>query len=1165
MTDTLDKLKKAFENAISTATGVQPWNEPLTRRDGIQSSQIQGSPIVPGGLGAWVGSSGFPYTGTTPTGVQLGVALPSRSSNELGLGLPGFSDVDFVPYAANTNRFGGKGPALLGHPVSWEVVGPTLKSPYCDWQWNVSLAGNTLTMEAGPYPMPGTALGTVQQAYGLLGTITPHDAEGGLYVLLSFTGEGFSGSLASGRTPVLPLFKNKAPFEIFRVLSFAGQVITLRSEKSLQTYYGAGDGCRAITLIRPRAARMAAFPVPVLGQAQANRTFVFMPPERSAASDLMPPAASPAATGTWAAGGFDVAGTLPPGTPGNYGTSVAIPIPKPIGRMDAEVPVGGPYAADTWVLSFPSSSPLLVPGRVLKVTNLFDTLPASGIQDGSLINAYGFFEIVNVVSGPPDVVTLRRVVETNPDTGQVFFGSGPTAVAAPVQVSVEVFDALSEFYLDSVFNVDRLVSARLKNLLDPRTSGPSVAYRDTSAGAFMVPASRPDRAIFDTRPGADPGNLLDLGFRAVFFPAKQLVPGGDVYPDFDRPIDANDVTLDPSITNERQFIEVDYSAGVAYLSRTPDAGNPNCAVTPNGFGPIVSASNNPRKEVVLFSAFVPYSMEEGQAGPGIRVMASSPNSVDAGFGEEDYADILGRRVIAQSFGAAQTLNPLGPPAQRQLTLTLTNLQDIPSSGFFFVAYAPVSLVSSRVGPYYYQYTDLNAGQVRLNGITGPAGAVVLDPSASDGSNVVFQRNLRAFNPTVASSDTVRGSSKRVTTLAFKNTEISFGLDGTVTIDPTSAITLQSAYENGNVITVTSSEGPVGISSSTDATNNLTIVRSPAAPTGGNGIQLFLNSNVTGDGIRLTHDGPAYGMFVRMGASSTGNALHAEHLGVLGNGLEIALTGVTPSLGIDVSLTNGGSSGQGLRVIHAGTAGTVRGASLSLTGVTSGVGLEIDMSSATNTGKGLLLTQSGTGEAARISHQGVSGDALFVVVTGSGNGVTVNDGGANTSLVNPTEVVSADFQYPSAVSDSIRVSPYGFSGDTVTTVVGDPQIGWLVGGGSNFNSQQTTMALWKDLAGVLKSGQTLTSVDVRVKPGAARGVGNRITLAIVRSPNTSAAVTTLASASDDGTTNEQTFTVTPAATVLDFTTYSYFLILTSGTTAGADAFYGVTINFTKPGP
>jgi len=785
MTDTLDKLKKAFDQTISSATGVSPWNEPLVRRDAVRSSEILSVPIVQGGLGGWVGSAGFPYTSTTSDiGLQSGAALPARNSFEMGLGLPGVPDVDFVPYAAGSNRFGGKGPALIGHPISWEVVGPTLKSPYCDWQWKVDRALNQLLMETGPYSTPGGALPvSVNQAYN---TAAGFDDIGGLYVLFTFTGEGFTGSL-TGRSPITATYKSKAPYELFRVATIVGLQINLRSEKLLTDYYGAGDGTRGITLVRPKVTRLAAFPVPVVGQVKPNRVFVFLPPERTANTEYAPPYNTSGASGSWFKGGYDVTGTNIAADPGTYGTPALTPIPRPIARLSAVISTAVPSTSNFWCIEIAAPNALIGTGAILRVSNVVESSLIDSTT-GTAANAFGFFEVVSAVGAGPVVVTLARVTEANPDTGAVFYGSGPVATA-DAEISIEVFEGVHTIFTDANLNMGKLAAARLSNLIDPRTSGPSVTYRDIDTSPVV--ASTPDRAIFDTRIGSDPGNLLELGFRTVLFPAKKS--GLNVLPDFDYPVDANNLVLDPDV-NERQYIEIDYSAGVAYLSHTPAAGNPLCSITPNGTDPInTTPTNNPRQEVVLYAACVPYSTEEGQTGSGLRIMGSSPESVDAGLGESDFADVFGRRIITAP-NAAQSLNPVGFAS---VETTLTDLSALPPSGFFFVCQAVSGVVTSKIGPYYYQYTDLTAGppaEVRLNGITGPSGLVALDPAL--GWSIVLQRSLRSFTPTSASADTVRGAAKRVTALAFKNTTLSFGADGTVTLEPVSTSTLDSAYRAG---------------------------------------------------------------------------------------------------------------------------------------------------------------------------------------------------------------------------------------------------------------------------------------------------------------------------------------------------------------------------------
>lgn len=1143
MTDTLDKLKKAFAQTISTTAGVQPWNEPLTRRDSVQSGQVLGAPVVQGGLGGWVGSSGFPYSANTPNGVQLGVQPPSRNSFEMSLGMPGVPDVDFVPYAANTNRFGGKGPSLLGHPISWEVVGPTLKSPYCDWQWEVNFGTNTLTLEAGPYPMPGAALpASVSSAYGLGGSISTWEDSGGLYALLSFTGENFTGAL-TGRTPLTPIFKSKAPFEIFRVDNFSGLQLILRSEKLLSSFYGGGTGCRAITLIRPKVARLAALPAPLSGSGQANRTFVFLPPERSATSEYMPPETRPS-LGSWTTGGFDVTGSILAGE--HYGTASQLPVPKPLVQISAEIRGGGPYAADEWVVSVPTPNAALVAGRIVRVSNLTDTIP-SGLTEGAPSNVFGYFEIQEVKPGPPDDLTLRRVVEADPLTGQVFYGGGPYAIASSVPVSIEVYDNISSIFSDSVLNLEKLASARLTNLIDPRTSGASVVLRD-SVNSPVV-ASKPDRAIFDTRVGVDPGNLLDLGFRAVFFPAKQLTPGGVVVPDFDKPIDSNDVILDLPVT-ERQFIEVDYASGVAYLSHTPDVANPLCEVSPNGLNPILTAPNNPRKELVLFGACVPYSMEAGQTGSGIRVTGSSPLSLESGFGDSDQADIFGQRIIT-SPNSSQVLNPVGLPS---VITNLDSLSEIPPSGFFFVGQNVGGDFQNRSGPYNYQYTTLVGAplKVQLNGVTGPSGAVILDPGAN--WKIVLQRTLRSFEPQNSSSDTVRGSSKKVSTLAFKNSGLSFGADGTVTIEP--RVTLQQAYEAGNLVNVTAAQGPLSVSNVTDTTTVLSLSRSNVGA--GSVLSIAAAASATGSGITINQAGVGSGITVSKANSGSGlavshsgpnDAIVINHQNVVSGTAISALLNAASVVGLGVQTTNVAATGQGFRFSNSG--GSIVGARFEMDPISTGVGV--------------IVEQRGSGDAIQVQDNAF----LPVFVVDNVGTTTVTDGVSTTTLA-PASVTSNSFLYPSpGISRTVTLSLVGQMAAYGSRGAG---LRWDRGGANDQDSRylvstSTNATTVLDLNQVLPEGATILDIQVRVN-GTAAGIEVELNYVPVNFAAVVAqAVVTVAANLTVGS-GWVTISLSPflgAGYVFTKTNRDHFLLFKSNGTSPGDEVHGCQITYLDPGP
>lgn len=68
---------------------------------------------------------------------------------------------------------------------------------------------------------------------------------------------------------------------------------------------------------------------------------------------------------------------------------------------------------------------------------------------------------------------------------------------------------------------------------------------------------------------------------------------------------------------------------------------------------------------------------------------------------------------------------------------------------------------------------------------------------------------------------------------------------------TGSVSLQSAYETGNTIAVTTAEGSVAISNDTDLTDALTVSRAPAGATAGRGIAVTMGANTTSDGIQVS--------------------------------------------------------------------------------------------------------------------------------------------------------------------------------------------------------------------------------------------------------------------------------------------------------------------------
>lgn len=786
----LNILKKAFANVAATYETVKPSDEPLTRRPSVETEQTFSAPTLPGEVGGWVTSGGFPYASVVNAAgdedpLQTGVVAPSQRYFETNPGRAGYNDVDFVPYNWGTNRFGNKGGALLGHPVSWEVVGPTSKSPYTHWQWKLDAGANELILEAGVMTagFSGGLVPTVEDGYGL----DPAGASaynGGLYVLVTLA-SALNDLLAGGRLPVLPqsAYTHTYQYELFRVDTWVGQKLQLSASKLLSDYFTdpapGNSAIRAITLVRPKVSRLAALPLVVSG-AQRNQVYVILPPERSAASEFMPPYIGGGACPDWVVNGsFDVSGTIPVGDPPNYGSKNALPVPLPLETFKANLTAGPFPFAGVWEIETGSPVTSLTVGKIVRVRVVRSGSMSSDDQSRSL----GYFEVSKIVGAGPVTISLNRVPEVNPATGEVFYGAGPTGGATD-ELEVDVFDNITSIFTDALLNVRKVLASRINHLIAPKNVEGSYAalFEDESVRG----ASPPGPAIFDTATGSNPGNLSNLGFRMVLFPAK-ADGGGNLVPDFDNPIQTNSlVVLDPSV-HSPQYIEVDYDAGVVYLSHPPDPTSPDCAVAPNGI--ISDPTANPRNEVVLYAAFVPYSREPSQRGAGIQVRTTRAGGE---FGPADTVDVYGQRLVCSPTPAmigalGTTLSIIEPPSET------------PSpTGWFQLGELVGGTFNTMTAPMYYSY--YNPSLFEFEGIANTGAYAV---TAETRVLVLKGSPFRVTH----NSDGVRGSSKRSTALNFRATRTSLGADGTLTLSPVA--TLDDAYRAndsslpaiGRVITV----------------------------------------------------------------------------------------------------------------------------------------------------------------------------------------------------------------------------------------------------------------------------------------------------------------------------------------------------------------------------
>lgn len=799
------QLQDAFHSKALTDSQKDYWQERLERHQSVPAMKsVQASEVIAGTNGTWTGSFSYSQASVnvpTPTGFNFPVVRPNvadvpnnANSTEFKLGKPGLPEVNFVPYSHRTNRYASKGPSLVGHPISFSVVGPTLKSPTCDWQWDIvdnsgtPGVGDTLTM-APAFSGSSTAV-DLAGGYNITGSIS--DYNGGLYVVISDLGN-IPGQKDAASDDIIPV-EEFAQGEIFRVESFAGATLTLSPNKRLADYYTIPVGApaiRGVMIIQPFVSRMAAIPNATLGKGRET-SFVTVSPEFAANTDLFPPydGGTPS-DGTWLQGGFSPIATQ--GEPSLYGGRVALPVPIPTtneagtSQVTGFIEINSPFPAElvglTTILFDPGVFDFVANdvGLIIKVSAALSEDNAQ-LDSGEYSSLFGYFEIVSV--GVNSIV-VSRIPEVNPSTGQVFYGPGPyVTVAQKINMSIEIFEPVSRLFSGN-FDFDKVNAARLQNIIDPtwvdRSTKGSNPTDPTQARTPGFSAGGARNALFDTSfsgtgGGANPGNLADIGFGIVLFAAKD--DGGDAVPDFDNPIIGNEVILDPAITTETQTISYDYASGVLALSHPPVPGV-GCDIAPNGI--VGAAGNNPRGEIVLFIACIPYSMENGQTGPGVRVVGGDINAAITNQNAEAYFDVYSAPALIPI--NPQTINNLS--SSIELT-TLVNDELFPETGVVEI------LTGSEDGAYElesygtfgYQSKGLSGSNVTLTSLYTDVG---LPLNIVDRSYVRLKKSPQALT----GLDNTFGSASRSNTVRFKYADLTPNLDGSVTVD----IDSPKFYEN----------------------------------------------------------------------------------------------------------------------------------------------------------------------------------------------------------------------------------------------------------------------------------------------------------------------------------------------------------------------------------
>lgn len=805
--DTIRKLDKAFEGKVDTSSAREAWQERFERRTSVASSksQIAADVISNRGLGSWAASitrsDSFKLGGSAATVEYPGDSrVPTgRTSSFSKLGQKGLPEINFVPYHWRTHATGTKGPSLLGHPISFSVAGPTLKSPYCDWQWKVvdnsgvPGVGDTLQMVNGPFgSMSATS---IDQAYEKA-TLK----NGGAYLVISMTGEfgGLNLPLPSdGPLQFRADYGDRALFEIFRIDSVGpSDTLVLDPNKRLADYFffsGAYTDwyVRAITVIYPEVTRLVA--VPGSGPSQGlEQVYAIVPPEKSLNSDLYPPYE------TW----FTTWGAEKDVWSGHVSLPVPIPVPLSYGYTEFEGVVEPNSAAPPnsaiglWRIHNIDPQGAATPVNMFQASDVGQIIEVYSVQredptttedtqfNRDLKSVLGWYEIYDYgyAAGTFDnYLVLKRIAEVNPETGEIFYGPGPYGINTDTAtVQFRSYNPIDNLWMSTLPDLDAIDASRLTNLIDPEWVAETIKVKQDVPG--KVRPSLPDRAIFNTRitaSGAEnPGSLLDLGFRMVLFPGKQF--GGSIVPDFDKPIDSRNVVIDPTITDEEQYLDIDYSAGIVRLSHAP-VPYPSSAsdIRPNA----LVGSNNPRNEVVLFAACVPYSMEEGQTGPGVRIRGGShPSRLTGTIDQEVLRDVYSSQVWLD---IKPSQNPTLPGDYLAVTLDTDNV--FPESG-----HADILISSTTKDGYTYSTGTVGwfrKGIVNLGGVNYTSLEGIHKTANYGAPNIVIPAGggiavLRRDVEADFVLDTAYGAAARAASINLAYGDVTFNADGSVTLLPT---------------------------------------------------------------------------------------------------------------------------------------------------------------------------------------------------------------------------------------------------------------------------------------------------------------------------------------------------------------------------------------------
>ena len=590
-TTDLDRLKKSEQGIQATNNST---SEPFQRDRVVRADEVKT------GLTKLNGSWASEYL------VEDATATSSEAKIRTSLGQVGLGDIDFIPYGENTSRIGEKGAPTLGAPISFEVVGPTLKSPHVDWTWFIDSFTNTLTIQHSTK--------TIETEYGLtnLSSQSPevislqelNADHGGLYLIVSHVGS-FYEAWDSSYNPVGLVSPSVLPpdrieLEVFKVKQLSSTTITIEDSTPLGKIFSSPSGKVAgITFLRKKTSRLLEAPK------SEGTTFFIMPPEKSSSLDFEPPLSN------WKAGDFHASTYA--GVASSYGSTINTPVPVPMAHGEAVnlkgsiVQAGSPVAGEFHIeteeidalnrlrdqnlatLQNPSNIYSTVVGKLLRIVKVDDSNATTPLTETERNAYYGYFEILEIdgVGSSPRNIKLKRVSEQNHVSGNVVWN--PTYINE-LKVEFTIHRSISELLSSKVAQTVEIESARVKGLISPNSTsiGEGASINQSSLQRGSVCTWDGNSLIY----GNSPSNLSELGFEVIVYPAKVSSDTTSLVADYDNP-------LSP------ELYEVDYEGATVYFK---SAYTQTQAVTDH--------STNPLKRTVLFISCVPLAQE---ASYGIRL------------------------------------------------------------------------------------------------------------------------------------------------------------------------------------------------------------------------------------------------------------------------------------------------------------------------------------------------------------------------------------------------------------------------------------------------------------------------------------------------------------------------------------------------------------------